>query len=83
LGTQGTKRRQTKHKTQQRKLKRSPTRIHHKTGLNPGGREGQAVAASQKKPDVLLTYIVKSDKSIVRDRGKKKIYAKKKRSIVI
>lgn len=80
----------TRHKTKtnkaqkhKRKLKRSVTRKHHKTGVNSGGREGQVVAASQKTPTVILTYLAKSDKSSVGDRGKKNIYAKKKRSTLI
>jgi hypothetical protein len=44
-------------------------------GMNPGAYEGQEVPASYKTPAVLLIYtcIVKSSKSLVNDRGKKKL----------
>jgi hypothetical protein len=39
-------------------------------GVNSGTREGQSVPASYKTPIVLIIYKVKSDKSLVCDRGK-------------
>jgi hypothetical protein len=39
---------------------------------NPGARDWEAVPASYKTPTVLLIYIVKSSKSIVGDREKKR-----------
>ena len=45
-----------------------------KKGMNTGARDWQAVADSYKAYSVLL--IVKSSKSHVGDRGKKKLYVK-------
>ena len=42
-------------------------------GVNSDTRDGLAVPASYMTPAVLLVYIVKSDKSLVGDRGKMKI----------
>jgi len=55
LGTQDAGWRQTKQKTQHRKLKRRTTneRLHQKQG-NPGAREEQAVPASYKTPTMVL-----------------------------
>jgi hypothetical protein len=39
LGTQDTGRRQTKQKTQHRKLYKSATRTHKKPGVTPGARD--------------------------------------------
>jgi hypothetical protein len=44
---------------------------------------GYTVPDSYKTLTVYLIYTVKSDKSLVCDRGKKKIYVKSKGSIVI
>jgi hypothetical protein len=54
LVTQDTVRKQTKQKTQHRKLKRRPTLIPRITGVKPCVREGQVVHASYKTPSMLL-----------------------------
>ena len=61
LGTQDTWRRTQKTTTQKTK----------KSGVNPGGREGQAVPATYKTPAGLFIYTIKSGKSIGSGRLKK------------
>jgi hypothetical protein len=51
--------------------------------VNSGTREAKVVPASYKTFAMLLIHTVKLDKSLVGDKGKKKIYAKRKRSFVI
>ena len=56
LGTQDTGPRQTKQKTQHRKLLKWATWTSAKTSAKPGAGEGQAVPASYKKPVMLLIW---------------------------
>jgi len=53
LGTQDKGRRQTKQKTQHRKLKRWVTRPHQKAVVNSGAREGQVLPVSYKTHTML------------------------------
>ena len=63
FGTQDTGRRQTKQKTQHRKI----TKMCNIDPIKNGGEP----CASYKTPTVLLIYTVKSGKSLGSDRGKK------------
>ena len=58
---------QKKHNTENKKDGQHEP--HQKPGVNSGAGEGWAVSASYNIPVVLLICIVKSDKSLVGDRG--------------
>jgi hypothetical protein len=88
MGTSDNKRKTNKKQTNittQKTKKRSNTDLTENRNACAG--EGLSVPASYKTPSVLLIYIYiyiyisKSDKNLVRDRGKKIVYGKKKRFI--
>jgi hypothetical protein len=79
LGTGDTRGRQTKY----RKLRIWAAWSNQIPEVNPGALGWSTAPVYYKIPAVLLLYTVKSDKSIIGDRGRQKLYVKENISIVL